>query len=505
MSLSRRSFLKLAGLVAAGATLSACQPLYAQIGGPVETFPSSPFPLFSSSQFTALSRLTFGPRLSERQRVANIGLAAWIEEQLAHETIDNGPLDWRMRDFDLLKLDAATLAELGDALFDDIQPENIILPFRQATLLRQVYSRRQLYEVMVEFWTDHFNIAVTKSECWYLKVVDDREVIRKHALGTFPDLLHASAKSPAMLIYLDNQANQAQAPNENYAREVMELHTLGVNSGYTQNDVMELARCFTGWTVGKGLQRGKFKFNPDVHDNNPKTVLGHPIQPTGLAEAEQVLDLLAEHPATAHYLATKLVRRFIADHPPANLVQRTAQTFLQTRGDIKAALRTLLLDGLAAGMTTSLLQPKFKRPVNFMVSALRMLNAETDGSAPLQAYLSQMGQAYYDWPTPDGPPDTTADWQGNLLQRWKFALALARNEIDNRTQVDTDALLALTGASDIETFVERISPLVLGVPLAPPARTQLAAALRHAGASDTPESASAVLAGLIASPAFQWR
>jgi uncharacterized protein (DUF1800 family) len=308
-----------------------------------------------------------------------------------------------------------------------------------------------------------------------------------------------------MLVYLDNQVNEARTPNENYAREVMELHTLGVHGGYSQTDVMELARCFTGWTVGKGVARGKFKFNEDFHDPHPKTVLGTRIEPGGMAEAEQVLDTLATHPATAHFLATKLVRRFIADDPPAELVQRAAQTFLQTQGDIKATLRSILLDGLAVKMTAAPLQPKFKRPVNFVVSALRMVNAETDGGKPVQNYLSQMGQAYYDWPTPDGPPDTTLDWQGNLLQRWKFALALACNELDNGTKVDTDALLALTGATDMETFVERVSPLVLGTPLASGVRAQLSAALRHAGAGDTPETAAAVVAGLIASPAFQWK
>lgn len=504
--MNRRSFLKLAGIVAAGATLSACQPLYAKIGGPVETLSPSPFHLFSPADFLALSRLTFGPRVSERQRVAEIGLAAWLEEQLSPETINNGPLDWRMHDFDVLKLDAATLAELGDQLFDGLNPDHVIAPLRQATLLRQVYSRCQLYEVMVEFWTDHFNISVNKGDCWYLKVVDDREVIRKHALGNFRDLLHASAKSPAMLVYLDNQVNEARTPNENYAREVMELHTLGVNGGYTQTDVMELARCLTGWTVGKGIRRGKFQFNEDLHDFKTKTVFGTRIDPNGMAEAEQVLDSLAGHPATAQHLATKLVRRFIADDPPAELVARAAQTFLQTNGDIRATLRTIFLNGfLSAAMYVNPIQPKFKRPVNFVVSALRMVNAETDGGKPVQEYLSQMGQAYYDWPTPDGPPDTTLDWQGNLLQRWKFSLALARNELDNATKVDTEALLNLTDAMDIETFVERVSPLVLGAPLASGARAQMSAALRHAGASDTPEVASAVLAGLLASPAFQWK
>ncbi len=500
--LSRRDFLKLAGLVAAGATLSACQPLYAQIGGPVETLSSSPLSPLPLPHYAALNRLTFGPRWSERQRVADIGLAAWIEEQLAPGAIDDGPLDWRMRDFDILQLDAATLAELGNLLFDNIQPENVLQPFRQATLLRQVYSRRQLYEVMVEFWSDHFNISVDKGDCWYLKVVDDREVIRPHALGKFRDLLMASARSPAMLVYLDNQANRAGAPNENYAREVMELHTLGVDGGYTQRDVMELARCLTGWTVRDGIRRGTFTFDPAIHDPGSKTVLGMRIPPGGMEEAESVLDMLATHPATAQRIATKLARRFIADDPPRALVARAADVFLQTGGDIQAVLRTILFDGLLPAAAS--LPPKFKRPVNFLVSALRSLNAETDGGAPLQQALSRMGQAYYAWPTPDGPPDTTSEWQGNLLYRWKFALALARNELKG-TKLDMEGLIEASGGRQLEEVLAWASRLLIGARLPDGVRANLVAALRAAGASDTPEAAPVIVAGLIASPAFQWR
>lgn len=498
--MNRREFIKLAGVVAAGVSVSACQPLYARLGGPVETLSAVPGASLSPAHFAALSRLTFGPRLSERQRVAEIGLANWIEEQLAPEDVDDGPLAWRLRDFDVLELEAATLADLGDRLFDDLKPEDVTLPLKQATLLRQVYSRRQLYETIVEFWTDHFNISIDKGDCWYLKVVDDREVIRPHALGNFRELLHASAKSPAMLVYLDNQVNEAGQPNENYAREVMELHTLGVDGGYSQQDVMELARCFTGWTVKTdfGFGRGEFTFDPHIHDPGPKTVLGLHIEPGGLAEAEQVLDLLAAHPSTARFVCQKLARRFIADEPPRALVERAARAFLQTGGEIKPVLRAILLDGLPH------LEPKFKRPVHFLVSALRALNAETDGGEPLQQLLSRMGQAYYEWPTPDGPPDAAPDWQGNLLYRWKFALALARNELKG-TKLDLPHLLAITGAANIEGFIERVSPLALGVPLPARVRDAMTAALRRAGAGDTPESAAAIVAGLVASPAFQWR
>ena len=201
---------------------------------------------------------------------------------------------------------------------------------------------------MVEFWTDHFNISVQKGDCWFLKIVDDREVIREHALGNFRELLGASAHSPAMLVYLDNQENHKDAPNENYARELMELHTLGLSGGYTQSDVMELARCLTGWRVKEHFWKGKLKFEPDFHAPGPKTVLGHTIQPGGETELEQVLDILANHPSTARTIATKLARRFLADDPPPGIVDKASLVFQETSGDIKAVLRVIILEGLPA-------------------------------------------------------------------------------------------------------------------------------------------------------------
>ena len=222
---------------------------------------------------------------------------------------------------------------------------------RQATLMRQLYSKRQLYEIMVEFWSDHFNIFIEKGNGFYLKTVDDREVIRKHALGSFRDLVWASAHSPAMMIYLDNQANEKSHPNENYARELMELHTLGVDGGYTQKDVMELARCLTGWNVKEHFWLGDFVFKEDLHDTGEKNVLGLSIQPSGIKEAEQVIEMLVTHPSTAKFISTKLARRFIADDPPQELIEKAAQTFLDTKGDIKSVLRVILLDGLRACAT----------------------------------------------------------------------------------------------------------------------------------------------------------
>src|SRR5262249_11611084 len=188
------------------------------------------------------------------------------------------------------------------------------------TLLRAVYSRRQLFEVMVGFWTDHLNINLEKGDCIYLKPADDRLVIRTHALGRFRDLIRASATSPAMLVYLDGKENKKAGPNdipnENYARELLELHTLGVHGGYTQKDVLEVARCLTGWRLRTKWRKGTVYFDPHWHDNGEKSVLGHGIPAGGgPADLEQVIDMVCRHPSTARYVATKLVRRFVSEEP----------------------------------------------------------------------------------------------------------------------------------------------------------------------------------------------
>jgi uncharacterized protein (DUF1800 family) len=494
--MNRRDFLRLAGLASAGLVVAACGPVYDQLADTStagQPLPTHGLPALSRSAYLGLNRATFGPTLLERVRVAEIGLAAFIEEQLAYESINDDAINWRLKKFETLNLKANELFEYGNKLFDDLDTTVTIKELRQATITRQVYSQRQLYEVMVEFWSDHFNISVDKSDCWFLKTVDDREVIRKHAMGNFRDLVQASAHSPAMLMYLDNQSNDKSHPNENYARELMELHTLSVDGGYTQQDVMELARCLTGWTVKENFWRGEFEFNAEMHDDGTKTVLGNTITPNGQAEAEGLIDSLALHPATARFIATKLARRFIADEPPAELIDKAIAAFLNTRGDIKSVLGVILLNGLP------LAQPKYKRPQNFIASALRQLNASVDtgGRAgqptyPLLDFVGRMGQLPFGWPTPDGYPDVAPRWLGNLMPRWQFALALARNEIDG---VHLETLP--TDADDLAT-------LLTGAPLEPTARDQLLSNLRTAGADD--ETLPQILtAGLIASPTFQWR
>ena len=227
MTLSRRDFLKLSSLITASAAIASCAPASRQITRTLAPLKNDAWPALSAADFVALSRLTFGPRPEERTRLGEIGLANWIEEQLAPESISDNAISIRLRNISSLNMSASDLFDYSDGLFDNYNRQKVPRELRTATLIRQVYSRRQLHEVLVEFWNDHFNIFTEKGDCFVLKTVDDRDVIRAHALGSLRDLVWASAHSPAMLVYLDNQANTAGAPNENYARELMELHTLG--------------------------------------------------------------------------------------------------------------------------------------------------------------------------------------------------------------------------------------------------------------------------------------
>jgi len=309
---------------------------------------------------------------------------------------------------------------------------------------------------MVEFWSNHFNIDPSKGECKWLKVADDRDVIRRHALGKFPELLRASALSPAMLWYLDGRANRrsnsSDMPNENYARELLELHTLGVHGGYTQRDVMEVARSLTGWTVRSKEEKpyfsiGKIDFKPERHDFGSKQILDQTLpaadpkrshselEKIAGHELDRILQILTLHPSTALHLSTKLCRHFIADEPPASAVATVAGAFTRTEGDIRETLRALFA-------TKEFWQQrgnKLKRPYTFVVSALRAADARTNAGLPIIQYLNRMGHAPFSYPTPDGYPDTAAPWLGTLLWRWNFAVALSENQLAG-TKCDLDAL-----------------------------------------------------------------
>lgn len=447
MKLTRRKFLKAGGSVALLAT-AGCDQLPRELRFLAGQKSSGPFQPPASDEIDlithVLNRVSFGARPGDYERLKKSGaseeevISAYLEQQLSPEKIKDDEAEYRVRRFETLHLPLGELFEYQDHL---LQGE-----LMRGTLTRAVCSERQLFENMVGFWSDHFNIDPSKGDCKWLKVADDREVIRKHALGKFSDLLRASALSPAMLWYLDGRvnrrANAADKPNENYARELLELHTLGVRGGYTQNDVMEVARCLTGWTVRSKNQPpyfeiGKVEFKLNQHDCGPKKVLGTliPAIPENLdrpertrrgeAELDEVLNILVNHPATARHVATKLCRHFIADEPPASAEDAVARAFSQSSGDIRTTLRALF----ATAEFREHRGTKFKRPFHFVVSALRATGATSDFGMPTIDYLQRMGHAPFNYPTPDGYPDHAAPWMGTLLWRWNFALALSENRI----------------------------------------------------------------------------
>jgi uncharacterized protein (DUF1800 family) len=383
------------------------------------------------ADFHLLSRAAFGPWPGDVGRVKAMGREAWLEEQLHPERISDTACDLRAERFESLYFSAGDAYEFRKPVLRD--------EITRHALLRAIYSRRQLFEVMVEFWTDHLNIDLEKGDCIYLKPSDDREVIRKHALGNFYDLIRASATSPAMLVYLDGKSNKVRRktddkPNENYARELMELHTLGVHGGYTQLDVLEAARCLSGWTFDRerffAMNAGESFFKADWHDEGEKRVLGRVIPGRGSAgreaydgreDLDRLVEIVCGHASTARFIATKLCRRFVAVEPPVAVVEAVAAAFTRTRGDIKAMLRVLFGSEAFAASRGGLL----KRPFKFMVSALRALAADTQAEKAVLEPLQRMGHGLFQYPTPDGYPDEELPWMGTLMWRWNFALALA--------------------------------------------------------------------------------
>lgn len=449
MNCGRREFIRAGAGAALAMAAGGCQPagnvrawLFGSTAQPLDGPLATPSSATLDDISHVLNRLTFGARPGDYARVAQSGVAAFIEEQLASEKIDDRACERLVRRLEALEAPPGEMFEYKEKF--------LLEQMTRGALLRAVASRRQLYEVMVQFWTDHFNIDPSKGDCRWLKAADDREVIRKHALGSFPELVRASALSPAMLWYLDGRENRRRnpndRPNENYARELMELHTLGVNGGYTQQDVMEVARCLTGWTVRhrKRLRKGRVEFHPKLHDDGEKTVLGQRI-PAGLGKGDldRVLEIVTRHPSTARFIATKLCRRFIADEPPAAAVEATAQTFHGTHGDIRETLRTLF----ARPELLQVRGNKLKRPFHFVVSALRASNAETDGGKPIIDALLRMGHAPFRYPTPDGYPEESSHWTGTLLWRWKFAAALGANRLKG-TKVSVAKLQSALGGDD---------------------------------------------------------
>jgi len=334
----------------------------------------------------------------------------------------------------------------------------------EGKLLRAIYSDRQLDEVLADFWFNHFNIYLDKGADHYLVTEYEREVIRPHVLGKFRDLLEATAKSPAMLFYLDNwqsvgpdapqprgQGNKARRGlNENYGRELLELHTLGVDGGYTQKDVTEVARCFTGWTINQPQRGGAFQFNPRLHDKGEKVVLGTIIPAGGgMEDGEKVLDIVARHPATAHFISTRLAQRFVADDPPAALVNRMAQTFLKTDGDLREVMKTML--DSKEFWSVGAYRSKMKSPLEMVASAVRAVNGDVDFAFALANQVAQLGQPLYRKQEPTGYSNSSQEWMNSagLLARMNFALQLANGKVPG-VKVETEESGTTLGSPEFQ-------------------------------------------------------
>ncbi len=456
-----------------------------------------------------LNRISFGPTPETVQRVNRLGVSAYLDEQLAAENIADDAVDARVAALKTMRMNSRELYDLypppkvaqqrGMAMAGPMNaPRVIIYELQQARLLRAVYSQRQLYELMVDFWSNHFNVFAAKGADRWLMTQYDRDTIRPHALGKFRDLLLATAQSPAMLFFLDNwlsaspDSPAARNPmnqrrrgiNENYAREIMELHTLGVDGGYTQDDVREVARCFTGWTLRRPRGDAEFYFEPRLHDQGAKTVLRTRIPAGGgMDDGLKVIDLLSHHSSTAKFIATKLARRFVADAPPAALVDRAATVFRQSDGDIRAVVRTII--DAPEFFSAASYQAKVKKPLEFTASALRLTHAETKITPQLLRYLGRMGEPLFLAQPPTGYPDAGPSWisPDMLLSRMNFAADLVANRI-NGARVDFD------GLRDTAPLVRLIAP----GSLSPSTR----AALAETDGADT-------LALLMAAPEFQRR
>jgi uncharacterized protein (DUF1800 family) len=457
----------------------------------------------------ALARLTFGARADDYDRVREMGVDRWIALQLEPHRIPDPEPERRLEGVETLHLSTAELLQRyaqrqqapprnaqrrqrGGGAADSMRApaatrddtvalvraaqqrsQRVIADLQMARVVRALTSERQLEEVMVDFWLNHFSVFAGKGPVRYFVGAYERDAIRPHAMGSFRDLLESVARSPAMLFYLDNwqssveegrpslvnrqaataprrpgrrqarrrrdaqrdsiAARLARLPrglNENYARELLELHTLGVDGGYTQTDVVNVARAFTGWSLEQPRERGGFLFRAAMHDAGEKTVLGHRLAPNrGIEDGEQVLDILARHPATARFIATKLARRFVSDAPPPALVDRAAATFTRTDGDIRATLREIITS--PEFFSAAAYRAKVKSPFELVASALRAMNAAPDTTPRTARLIAALGQPLYLHQAPNGYPETADAWinTGTILNRINFGLAMAGGRV----------------------------------------------------------------------------
>jgi len=395
-----------------------------------------------------LNRLAFGARPGDVDKILKDGIDTWINQQLHPESISDRAVEARLQNMPTLRLsngeimeeyykplvearrmkkadDQADTAELraarekGREVVEDLVAQRII---------RAAESDRQLNEVMVDFWFNHFNVFIGKGQDRFMLTSYERDTIRPYIWGRFEDLLMATAKSPAMLFYLDNERSRAGNLNENYAREIMELHTLGVDGGYTQKDVTELARVFTGWSIDP--RTGTFFFRPRMHDTGEKSVLGVNFPAGGgIEEGERMIHILAHHPATAHHIALQLCQRLVSDDPPKALVDRVAKKFLRSDGDLRQTVKAVI--DSPEFWDPKQFRAKVKPPFEYVISAVRAVNATIDNPLPIARALQQIGEPLYGSQPPTGYSAKSEVWvnSGALMNRINFAVALSNNQL----------------------------------------------------------------------------
>ncbi|MGE4198366.1 MAG: DUF1800 domain-containing protein, partial [Phycisphaerales bacterium] len=426
----------------AGASASAAA-LAAADDGPAEVDPGAML-------VRLLRRTGYGVRPEDLEYVSAMGFDAYLNEQLNPATLDDSTL----------AAEAARLIpspQIQNFTFAQLYQRNQEYPVRlellDMALLRAIYSRRQLLERMVEFWHDHFSMDSNITFGGFFQAIKDRDVIRPNALGTFYNLLLASCTNPGMLTFLTNVTNIAARPNENFGRELMELHTLGVDGGYTQQDVMEVSRCFTGWTIVPAEEPsagGTFYFNPDTHDYDEKVVLGY-ILPggQGIEDGMRVVQILADHPATSFHVARKLCRWFLEETPRESTVQRAALRFRQTRGDLREVVRAILTPENLFGVSA-----KFKRPFHLVASGARAIRTHIDDMWFLRAAMREGGHPMFEWGPPDGFPDTVQYWGGGQMARWNYGCTLGENQI---LGLQSDASVYFQGMSGVDEVIAEIS------------------------------------------------
>lgn len=443
--------------------------------------------------FHALRRLAYGPRPGDIRAVGTAGVDLWIHVQLAPNELNDDVVDAKLRRF---PANGLTPAELHQRYPNAMEIERELAAQK---MIRAVDSNRQLQEVLVDFWFNHFNVDIQKGQERYVVTPYERDVIRPRVFGKFRDLLGATAKSPAMLFYLDNWMSAPSADlDESYAKALLEQHTVGL--GYAPSDVHDVARAFSGWSVEDPEGTSMFVFRPTKHDDGPKTVLGHPLPAGGgILDGERVLDILATDPRTAHAIAFALVEKFVSDEPPKALVDKIAAVFTRTQGDLAAVYKAIFFS--PEFWSEEALESKVKSPLELAASSMRALGATTDGNIALPAEVARMGQPLYRSKPPTGYAEASEAWvtTGALSKRLEFGLALATGQIRG-VSFEREKFFDGVRSENVATQVDLVTAALVHHPLDPPTRQIIVEALSQmdpVGARQPPQEVTARTLGFI--------